>query len=161
MAAPPADTINPTCNSPSNPPGQGFPSQGSNAPIPPSLTPLTTPQIIPLNMLDTDYAQMVAGEVISTRRCDRLGWGQGSCDRLGQQIARYRYNRGNPPTQDDALSTIAGLADLFTSADWEAIHDRLRKENHFYLTAGERRQVLNWIRDEVGVDLTAAPRETP
>lgn len=112
------------------------------------------PIVVSLEMLDTDYAKLVAGEPIAPDRCDRIGWSEGTCRRLGKQIARYRYGNRDPQDRDDVLCTIATMAELFTCADLEAINDRLRWEGCFYLTEGERQQVVNWLQDELAIDLT-------
>jgi hypothetical protein len=104
-------------------------------------------------MLDTDYAKMAAGEVIPEERRDRLAWSDYTVKRLSQQIARYRYDTLDRQGRDDVLCTIAMTAELFTLADLEDINDRLRQTGVFYLTDGERRQILNWLHDELAIDV--------
>jgi hypothetical protein len=47
------------------------------------------------------------------------------------------------------------VAETTTEAT-EDMNDRLRYTGHFYLTPGERQQVINWLIDELGIDLEAA-----
>lgn len=115
------------------------------------------PRIIPLNLLDTDYAKIAAGEAIPADRRQRLAAEHYDFERLGQQIARYRYAHLDQQGRDDILGSLGSTAGLFTPADLEAQDDRLRQTGTFYLTPGERQQVLNWLRDELGVDLETAP----
>ncbi len=112
-----------------------------------------SPQIIPLNILDTDYAKIVAGETIDSDRKHRLAWGDAAFDRLGQQIARFRYAALDQQGRDDLLCKIGTVAELFTLSDREDFDDRIRTTGIFYLTPGERQQVVNWLRDELAVDV--------
>ncbi len=112
------------------------------------------PNIVRLNLLDTDYAKIVAGEPIPDAKKQRLAQENYDFDKLGQHIARYRYGGINQQSRDDILCTIATTAGLFTLADVEDINDRLRHTGRFYLTPGERQQVINWLLDELGIDLT-------
>jgi len=114
------------------------------------------PRIVPLNLLDTDYAKIAAGEPIPADRRQRLAAESYDFDRLGQHIARYRHGHLDQQGRDDILGTLGSTAGLFTPADLEAQDDRLRQGGTFYLTPGERQQVLNWLRDELGVDLETA-----
>ncbi|NER79728.1 MAG: hypothetical protein F6K42_09115 [Leptolyngbya sp. SIO1D8] len=116
-----------------------------------------SPIIVPLNILDTDYAKIAAGERISDERKQRLAWGNAAFDRLSKQIARYRYDDLDDQGRDDLLCSIGTTAELFTSADLEDINDRLRQTGRFYLTEGERQQIINWLRDELAVDLETKP----
>lgn len=116
------------------------------------------PTIVHLNILDTDYAKMAAGEQISEERQQRLAWGKGAFTRLSKQIARYRYDDLDEEGRDSLLCNIGSTAELFTLADIEAINDRLRQTGRFYLSPGERQQVINWLRDELAVDLEAQPK---
>ncbi|MEB3289283.1 MAG: hypothetical protein VKI82_05175 [Leptolyngbya sp.] len=115
------------------------------------------PKIVRLNLLDTDYAKMVAGEAIPDAKKQRLAQESYDFDQLGQRIARYRYGGMDQQGRDDVLCTIATTAGLFTLADLEDINDRLRYTGRFYLTPGERQQVINWLLDELGVDLHGDP----
>lgn len=118
------------------------------------------PKIVHLDILDTDYAKIAAGEKISEERKQRLAWGNTTFHRLSQQLARYRYDDSlDQQGRDDLLCNIANMAGLFTLADMEDINDRLRKTGRFYLTEGERQQILNWLQDELAVDLQADPDE--
>jgi len=111
------------------------------------------PKIIRLNILDTDYAKMAAGEIIPEEKKQRLAQDSYDFDKLGQYIARYRYGGLDQQGKDDILCTIATTAGLFTLADVEDINDRLRYQGRFYLTPGERQQVMNWLIDELGISL--------
>ncbi|MBE7381332.1 MAG: hypothetical protein F6J95_007965 [Leptolyngbya sp. SIO1E4] len=117
------------------------------------------PNIVHLNLLDTDYAKIAAGERIPEERKQRLAWGSYTFDRLSKQIARYRYDDLDQQGRDDLLCSIGTTAGLLTSADIEDINDRLRQTGHFYLTAGERQQIINWLRDELTVDLETKPED--
>ena len=111
------------------------------------------PKIVHLNLLDTDYAKIVAGARIPAENQQRLAQESYDFTKLGQHIARYRYGGLDREGQDDILCTIATIAGLFSLADVEDINDRLRYTGRFYLTDGERQQVTNWLMDELGVDL--------
>lgn len=119
------------------------------------------PKIVRLNMLDTDFAKMAAGEAIPEDKQRRLGFDRYDFQKLGKQIAQYRYGDGDQQRQDDILCNIAMTAELFSLADMEAINDRLRFSGEFCLTEGERQQVINWLWDELGVNLNAPPAERP
>jgi hypothetical protein len=114
------------------------------------------PAIVHLDLLDTDYAKIVAGEPIPQERQDRLSEDSYDFSRLGKSIARYRYANLDEQSRDDILCTLGHTAGLFTLADLEDMNDRLRQTGRFYLTPGERQQVINWLVDELGVDLTKA-----
>jgi hypothetical protein len=114
-------------------------------------------KIVHLDMLDTDYAKIAAGEVIPEDRRRRLAWGDAVFKRLSQQIARYRYGTLDREGRDDLLCSIGMTAELLTRADLEDINDRLRRTGTFYLTGGERQQIVNWLRDELAVDLEVTP----
>ncbi|NJN20793.1 MAG: hypothetical protein HC812_05870 [Leptolyngbya sp. RL_3_1] len=116
-----------------------------------------SPQIIHLNLLDTDYAKIAAGETIASDRKHRLAWGDATLDRLGKHIARYRYDNIDQEGRDDLLCKIGTTAELFTLSDREDFDDRIRTTGSFYLTPGERQQVVNWLRDELAVDLHPYP----
>ncbi|MFQ4138856.1 hypothetical protein PGN35_021330 [Nodosilinea sp. PGN35] len=113
------------------------------------------PPIIPLDMLDTDYAKIAAGEPIPDDKKQRLSEDSYDFTRLGRHIARYRHGHLDQQGQDDILCTLGTTAGLFTRADVEDMHDRLRQTGRFYLTPGERQQVINWLADELGIDLKA------
>lgn len=115
------------------------------------------PKIIHLDILDTDYAKMAAGEQIPEDRKQRLAWGHATFNRLSKQIARYRYDHLDQQGRDDLLCNIANTAGLFTLADMEDINDRLRRTGCFYLTDGERQQIFNWLQDELAIDLAIEP----
>ena len=115
------------------------------------------PKIVHLDLLDTDYAKIAAGERISEERQQRLAWGHATFNRLSKQIARYRYDNLDQQGRDDLLCNIANTAGLFTAADMEDINDRLRRTGCFYLTVGERQQVFNWLQDELAVNLDMEP----
>ncbi|WP_228053431.1 hypothetical protein [Nodosilinea sp. LEGE 07298] len=113
------------------------------------------PRIVQLDMLDTDYAKMAAGEPIPDDKKQRLAQDSYDFTRLGKHMARYRYGGLDQQGQDDILCTLGTTAGLFTLADTEDMNDRLRQTGRFYLTPGERQQVINWLVDELGVDLEA------
>lgn len=112
------------------------------------------PKIVHLNILDTDYAKIAAGEAIPEEKKRRLAPEHYDFQKLGKQIARYRYADLDQQGLDDILCSIGMTAELFTLADVEDINDRLRRSGRFYLTSGERQQVINWLQDELGVDVT-------
>ncbi|MDB9528264.1 hypothetical protein PN498_19890 [Oscillatoria sp. CS-180] len=118
-----------------------------------------SPKIVHLDILDTDYAKIAAGERISDERKQRLAWGDATFSRLSKQIARYRYDSLDEQGRDDLLCNIATTAGIFTVADMEDINDRLRRTGCFYLTQGERQQVINWLQDELAVNLKVNPDE--
>ncbi|HEY9890023.1 MAG TPA: hypothetical protein V6D02_16575 [Candidatus Obscuribacterales bacterium] len=118
-----------------------------------------SPQIVHLDMLDTDYAKMTAGECISPERQQRLAWSDPAFKLLSRQIARYRYDRLDQEGRDDLLCNMGAAAGLLTPADLEDINDRIRRTGHLYLTAGERQQIFNWLMDELAVDLRVNPDE--
>lgn len=115
------------------------------------------PKIVHLDILDTDYAKMAAGERFPEERKQRLDWSDTTFNRLGKQIARYRYGNLDQQGRDDLLCNIATIVGLFTLADMEDIDDRLRKTGRFYLTPGERQQIVNWLQDELAIDLQLEP----
>lgn len=115
------------------------------------------PRIVHLDILDTDYAKIAAGEQISGEHKQRLAWGSSVFNRLSKQIARYRYDNLDQEGRDDLLCNIANTAEIFTLADMEDINDRLRRTGRFYLTEGERQQIINWLQDELAVNLNVNP----
>lgn len=123
-----------------------------------SLSSHPSPRIVHLDLLDTDYAntaaKMAAGEPIPADKQQRLSQDSYDFTRLGQHIARYRYGGLDQQGQDDILCTLGHIAELFTLADMEEMSDRLRQTGRFYLTPSERQQVINWLADELGVDLS-------
>ncbi len=119
-----------------------------------SLSTDPQPPIVSLALLDTDYAKIVAGEPIPQAKRDRLSQESYNFTRLGQHIARYRYGGLDDQGRDDILCTLGHTAGLFNLADMEDMNDRLRQTGRFYLTPGERQQVINWLTDELGIDIT-------
>lgn len=117
------------------------------------------PKIVRLNILDTDFAKIASGEAIPEDKKRRLGFTPDDFQKLGKQVAQYRYGKGDQQRQDDILCNIATTAGLFSMADMEDISDRQRYTGRFFLTEGERQQVINWLLDELGVNLTALPTE--
>ncbi|MGD1866130.1 MAG: hypothetical protein ACFB0D_16400 [Phormidesmis sp.] len=110
--------------------------------------------IVRLNMLDTDYAKMVAGEPIDPTRRNRLEAADAyTLNRLEKQISRYRYGQLDQSGKDDILCDVGLTAELLNQSDMEDIHQRVRETGRFYLTAGERSQIINWLKDELAVDL--------
>jgi hypothetical protein len=124
-----------------------------------SLSSHQQPKIIHLNIFDTDFAKMAAGEAIPEEKKRRLGFEQDDFQKLGKQVAQYRYGNGDQQRRDDILCSIATTAGLFSMADMEDITDRQRFTGRFFLTEGERQQVINWLMDELGVNLNAPPPE--
>jgi hypothetical protein len=116
----------------------------------------STPRIVRLDMLDTDYAKIVAGETIPEDKKRRLAADHYNFEQLGKQIARYRHGSLDRQGLDDVLCSIGTTAELFRGSDLEDFNDRLRRTGCFYLTSGERQQVINWLQDELGVDLRQA-----
>ena len=113
------------------------------------------PSIVKIDMLDSDYAKMVAGESIAIERRDRLeDVDTYTLNRLEKQISRYRYGNLDQPGKDDILCDIGLTAELLTQADMEDIHQRTRESGFFYLIQSERLQILNWLKDELAVDFT-------
>ncbi|MEM9088470.1 MAG: hypothetical protein AAGC93_06965 [Cyanobacteria bacterium P01_F01_bin.53] len=114
------------------------------------------PRIVKLDMLDTDYAQMVAGEPIAHDRRERLeATDDYTWNRLEKQLSRYRYGQLEQTGKDDILCDIGLTAELLTQADMEDIHQRVRDTGTFSLTAGERQQIITWVKDELAIDLTS------
>ena len=119
------------------------------------------PRVVRLNMLDMDYARMVAGEPIAQERRERLAaadtdtFDTYTLNRLEKQISRYRYGQLGQESKDDILCDIGRTAELLTQADMEDIHQRMRESGRFYLTAAERQQIINWIKDELAIDVMA------
>lgn len=119
------------------------------------------PRVVRLDMLDLDYARMVAGEPIAKERRDRLAaagtdtFDEYTLNRLEKQISRYRYGKLTQESEDDILCDIGRTAELLDQADMEDIHQRMRETGRFYLTAGERQQIVNWIKDELAIDVIA------
>ncbi|MEL7070180.1 MAG: hypothetical protein AAFV85_21070 [Cyanobacteria bacterium J06634_6] len=112
-------------------------------------------KIVRLNMLDTDYAKMVGGEPIAKERQGRLEAADAyTFNRLEKQISRYLYGQLGQESKDDILCNIGQTAELLNQTDMEDIHHRMRETGRFYLTEGERQQIINWIKDELAIDLT-------
>ena len=115
------------------------------------------PNIVRIDMLDTDYAKMVAGEPIAEERRQRLEAADDyTLNRLEKQISRYRYGQLDQSGKDNILCDVGLTAELLNQADMEDIHQRVRDTGEFYLTAGERQQIINWLKDELAIDLTAS-----
>ncbi|MGD1899377.1 MAG: hypothetical protein ACFB16_20825 [Phormidesmis sp.] len=119
---------------------------------------IQTPRVVRLDMLDTDYAKMVAGEVIAEDRRNRLeAIDPYTLNRLERQISRYRYGKLDQAGKDDILCDVGLMAELLNQADMEDIHQRMRETGEFWLTGGERLQIINWLKDELDVDLSQLP----
>ncbi|MEL7225305.1 MAG: hypothetical protein AAF810_16445 [Cyanobacteria bacterium P01_D01_bin.36] len=115
------------------------------------------PTIVRIDMLDTDYAKMVAGESIDMDRRDRLeSTDSYTFNRLEKQLSRYRYGQLGQEGKDDILCDIGLTAELLNQSDMEDIHQRMRETGRFYLTDGERQQIINWLKDELAIDLMAS-----
>lgn len=112
------------------------------------------PKVVRIDMLDTDYAKMIGGEPIAKERRERLEAADAyTLDRLERQISRYRYGQLRQEEKDDILCDVGLTAELLTPADMEDIHQRTRDSGQFYLTESERQQILNWLKDELAIDL--------
>lgn len=110
------------------------------------------PQIVHLDLLDTDYAQMVEGEPIAAAREARIDTTDThAIQYVRRQIARYRHGNLDQEGRDDALFNIGAMVGLMTPADVEDVNDRLRYEGRLYLTDSERQQIFNWLADELAV----------
>lgn len=114
------------------------------------------PIVIKIDMLDTDYAKMVAAEPIAQERWERLdALDAYTLNRLGKQISRYRYGQLAQEGKDNILCDIGLTVELLNQSDMEDIRYRVREAGYFYLTLDEREQIINWLKDELAVDLTA------
>jgi hypothetical protein len=112
------------------------------------------PKIVRLEMLDTEYAQMLAGEHIPEDRQGRLEAADAETFRyLGQQMSLYRYGKLDQEGKDDVLCKIGLKIGLLTPGDQEEFNDRIRNTGRFYLLPGERLQIVNWLVDEFGISL--------
>jgi len=112
------------------------------------------PKVVRLNMLDTDYAKMIAGEPIAKERQCRLEAADAyTFNRLEKQISRYIHCQLTQEGKDDILCDIGQTVELLTQCDMEDIHQRVRETGRFYLTDGERQQIINWVKDELAIDL--------
>ena len=112
------------------------------------------PKIVHLDLLDTDYAQILAGEPISDAREERIDTTDShAIQYIRRQIARYRYGNLDQEGKDDALFNIGAMVGLMSPSDVEDVNDRLRYEGRLYLTDGERQQISNWLADELAIDL--------
>lgn len=113
------------------------------------------PVIVPVDMLDTDYAKMMVGEPIAQERWERLeAIDPYTLDRLSKQISRYRHGQLAQEGKDNILCDIGLTVELLNQSDMEDIRYRVREVGHFYLTTDEREQIINWLKDELAVDLT-------
>ncbi|MEM6451377.1 MAG: hypothetical protein AAF703_13800 [Cyanobacteria bacterium P01_D01_bin.105] len=121
----------------------------------------TQTNIVRLDMLDVDYAKMVGGEPIDAERKHRLEDTDAyTFDRMEKQISRYLYGQLDQEGKDDILCALGQTAELLNQGDMEDIHYRVRETGRFYLTAGEREQIINWVNDEMGIDLAQEQRTT-
>ena len=111
-----------------------------------------SPKIVKLDLLDTDYAQMVEAEPVPDAMKQRLAAEDYDVDYISKQARRYRY-AASQAARDDLLCKVATKAGLFTLADMEAIDDRIRDTGQFYLEAAERTQVINWLSDELAIQI--------
>lgn len=101
---------------------------------------------------------MVAGEPIADERKHRLEAADPQAFKyISRQISRYRYGCHTQEERDDTLYNIGAMVGLMTPSDVEDIQDRLRHTGHLYLTPGERRQILNWLKDELDISLEDKP----
>ena len=115
----------------------------------------TQARIVRIDMLDVDYAKMMGGEPIAAERKSRLEAADAyTFSRMEKQLSRYLYGQLNQEGKDDILCAIGQTAELLNQGDMEDIHCRVRQTGYFYLTDGEREQVKNWVKDEMGIDLS-------
>ncbi len=115
------------------------------------------PKIVRLDLLDTDYAQLVEGEPIAEARVSRIDTTDSHAIKyVRRQISRYRHGNLDKEGKDDALFNIGAMVGLMTPSDVEDVNDRLRYEGRLYLTDSERQQIFNWLSDELDVHLHAA-----
>ena len=111
-------------------------------------------KIVRLNLLDTDYAQLIAGEPIAEARVSRNDTTDSHAIKyVRRQISRYRYGNLDGEGKDDALFNIGAMVGLMTPSDVEDVNDRLRYEGRLYLTDSERQQIFNWLADELDIHL--------
>lgn len=111
-------------------------------------------KIVRLDMLDVDYAKMIGGEPISPDRKSRLEATDAyTFTRIEQQISRYLYGQLNQEGKDDILCDLGQTAELLNQSDMEDIHSRVRDTGQFHLTESEREQIINWVKDELGINL--------
>ncbi len=110
------------------------------------------PKIVDLGILDTDYAQMVESEPVPEDLRQRLDEENYDVVYLSKQARLYRYAK-HQEDRDDLLCKIANKAGLFSLADMEAIDDRTRMNGMFSLEPAERQQVINWLYDEMHIQI--------
>ncbi|NJL86613.1 MAG: hypothetical protein HC886_12535 [Leptolyngbyaceae cyanobacterium SM1_1_3] len=114
------------------------------------------PRIVHLDILDTDYIQLTTGDRIPEDGKHRLIADNYNVELLSRQLVHYQYADLDAQGRDDILCKIGTTAELFTPADHEAMDERLRSTGQFFLTQGERQQVVNWLHDELGVTVTCS-----
>ncbi|MEM6350448.1 MAG: hypothetical protein AAF766_06760 [Cyanobacteria bacterium P01_D01_bin.14] len=113
-----------------------------------------SPKIVRLDLLDTEYAQIIEGEPIAKSREARIDTTDShAIQYVRRQIARYRHGNLDQEGKDDALFNIGAMVGLMTPSDVEDVNDRLRYEGRLYLTESERQQIFNWLADELAVHL--------
>ena len=111
-------------------------------------------KIVKLDILDTDYAAMVAGEPIADERKQRLeATDPQAFEYISRLISKYRYGCHTQEERDESRYFVGAMVWLMTPSDVEDVNDRLRHTGHLYLTQGERLQILNWIEDELAISL--------
>jgi len=106
-----------------------------------SLTVSQTPKIIDLQMLDTDFAQLVEIDPGAAKLALAIQ----------KQVYWYRQTT-QQDKRDNLLYQIATKADLFSALDTEAIDQRTR-EVGFSLHEDERHFIIDWLRWELKIDL--------
>jgi hypothetical protein len=111
------------------------------------------PKIVNLGMYDTDYASMVESEPVPENLRQRLSEEEYDVSYISKQARRYRYAK-TQEARDDLLCKIASKAGLFTLADMEIIDDRTRMDGFFRLENDERQQVINWLYDEMSINIS-------
>lgn len=102
-----------------------------------------TPKIIDLQMLDTDFAQLVEVDPGAAKLTIAIQ----------KQVWWYRQTT-RQDKRDNLLYQIATRADLFPALDMEAIDQRTR-EVGFSLDEDERQFIIDWLKWELKIDLEA------
>ena len=113
------------------------------------------PKIVDLKMLDTDFAQLAEANPVSAYRKMVFGPDCYNVEYIQQQVRWYQCAT-TQNERDNLLCRIAGSGELFTPADMEAIDDRTRENGIFSLLAAERKQVIDWLKDQLEIDLNVA-----
>jgi len=108
-----------------------------------SLTVSETPKVVDLQMLDTDFAQLVEVDPGTAKLTVAIQ----------KQVWWYRQTT-RQDKRDNLLYQIATKADLFPALDMEAIDQRTR-EVGFSLHEDERQFIIDWLKWALEIDLEA------